>query len=149
MQKLTLPSTLTVIGEKAFYNCLSLQEVQSMMTVPVEANILLFGNVPETCLLLVPAGSIMGYLQANGWNRLDIRELPTGIENMQTDRGLLEQIKIVPGGIFVSSFMSDPLCVYSPDGSLLYQTQNAGYLALPAGIYIFRCGNQTLRMAVP
>ncbi|MDM8144520.1 leucine-rich repeat domain-containing protein [Bacteroides eggerthii] len=149
MQKLTLPSTLTVIGEKAFYNCLSLQEVQSMMTVPVEANILLFGNVPETCLLLVPTGSIMDYRLANGWNRLDIKELPTGIDDIQTDLGLLEQIKIVSGGIYVSSFMPDPLCVYSPDGSLLYQTQNAGYLALPAGIYILRCGNHTLRMVIP
>lgn len=146
---LDLPSTLTTVGERAFYNCTSLKEVTCLASNPPYSNILLFENVPDTCVLYVPEGSMQEYALMTGWNRLKIKALPTGMESVLEDDPLQDQIKPVPGGIMIPASKNGKVSVYGVDGRCLHSGLKEGTLSLPSGIYIVRCGSQSLRIAVP
>lgn len=146
---LDLPSTLTTVGERAFYNCTSLKEVTCLAPNPPYSNILLFENVPDTCVLYVPEDSRLEYALMTGWNRLDIKALPTGLDPVLEDNPLQDQIKPVPGGIVITALKNGKVSVYGVDGRCLHSGLKEGTLSLPSGIYIVRCGNQSLRIAVP
>lgn len=149
LRYLDLPSTLTTVGEGAFYNCVFLKEVTCLAPNPPYANILLFWNVPDTCVLYVPGDSRLEYALMTGWNRLDIRALPTGMESVLEDEPLQDHIKPVPGGIMITASKNGKVSVYGVDGRCLHSGLKEGTLSLPSGIYIVRCGSQSLRIAVP
>ncbi len=69
----TLPASLTMIGEGAFSVCNSLQKVVCEAEVPptiveVRDAEYIFDGLPDDATLHVPQGSVEAYSQAPGWN---------------------------------------------------------------------------------
>lgn len=148
LQEATLPSTLTSIGEKAFYNCTALQRVYCHVEQPLPSNILLFWNVPESSQLFVPEGSRMDYINANGWNRLTVIEMPTGIDDITAGEALRRLAQPSDGGLDIAPSPGRPVGVYALDGRCLYRGTAGGRLVLPAGVYLVRQGSTSLRVMV-
>ena len=67
--KVTFPSTLRTVGQKAFSSCYKLVEIRSGLTTPPTAGDNAFEDSPvENCKLYVPAGSKKAYKKASQWS---------------------------------------------------------------------------------
>jgi len=84
LESVTIPASVTLIDDNAFYNCPNLTEVTNLSQVPQTISDGSFSNYNAT--LYVPAGCKSAYEAAEGWNKFTIEELdsPTGIEQLQS-----------------------------------------------------------------
>lgn len=72
-QYLSLPETVTSIGEGVFANCIYLERLAVYNPIPILINENTFENTPtNTCVLVVPDGSVSDYQSALVWNQFDI-----------------------------------------------------------------------------
>ena len=78
MTKLTLPNSVTSIGESAFYLCSGLSKITSLAEIPPVCGSGVFDRVNKTnCELIVPIVSVTAYKQAEVWNEFsNIRAFP-------------------------------------------------------------------------
>ncbi|MBR6338880.1 MAG: leucine-rich repeat protein, partial [Alloprevotella sp.] len=68
---ITIPSSVTSIEERAFYNCIGLEDIYALRTDPEAYNCDrdAFNNVPtRTCTLHVPKGSKEAYKAIEPWS---------------------------------------------------------------------------------
>ena len=74
MTELTLPNSVTSIGDAAFSECSGLSKIASLAGIPPVFDRCMFvgeefGEVNKAnCELIVPEESITAYKQAKGWN---------------------------------------------------------------------------------
>ena len=74
MTELTLPNSVTSIGDAAFSECSGLSKITSLAGIPPVFDRCMFvgeefGEVNKAnCELIVPEESITAYKQAKGWN---------------------------------------------------------------------------------
>ncbi len=96
IKELTLPSTLTMIGNYAFDGCYDLTKVTSFIQTPFEIKDNTFENYSDV-LLYVPKGTKEAYSNTAGWNKFenileegDVPEwIPLGIATL-TDKGIFD-----------------------------------------------------------
>lgn len=62
----TIPSTVMKIGNNAFSGCSSLKHIYSNMLYPQSLGTGVFTNVPSSCVLHIPIGTLAAYKKA-GW----------------------------------------------------------------------------------
>ena len=76
LREITIPSTITSIGDHAFAGCVNLEAIYVLAEMPVTLSqartrsegISVFDGVNmETCILYVPDGSVEKYKSANVW----------------------------------------------------------------------------------
>ena len=65
---ITLPSGVTSIGTSAFYDCSALMKLTVLASTPPTLNSNSLSNVPATCSIRVPAGSVAAYKAAPNWS---------------------------------------------------------------------------------
>ncbi len=83
LNSVTIPSTMAKIGNNAFSGCSSLQHVYSNMLYPPSLGTGVFTNVPESCVLHIPIGTLAVYKKA-GWT-------PQSIGFSIVEEGALEE----------------------------------------------------------
>ena len=67
LTSVTIPNSVTSIGGYAFYYCDGLTSVTCFATRPPQLGYGVFGNIFNSCVLYVPAGSISAYKSAYEW----------------------------------------------------------------------------------
>ena len=68
LTSVTLPNSVTSIGRSAFYGCSGLTSIKCLAAVPPSLDTInLFSNIPDTCTLTVPCGSLEAYTTSD-WN---------------------------------------------------------------------------------
>ena len=68
LTSINLPDSLTSIGGAAFYYCTSLSLVTSLPTIPPSLGSDVFGNTHANLIIKVPAQSVNAYKTATNWN---------------------------------------------------------------------------------
>lgn len=96
LEQVTIPSSVTSIGNNAFAGCVNLKAIYTYATEPVnlakvrtrsDARSVFDGVDKETCILYVPQGCVEKYRVAEGWNEFkNIQEFSgTDIKRIGTD----------------------------------------------------------------
>ena len=68
LTSVSIPNSVTSINQGAFYGCSGLTSIKCLATVPPSLDTFnLFSNIPDTCTLSVPCGSLAAYT-ASDWN---------------------------------------------------------------------------------
>ncbi len=70
LTEITIPSTVTGIGDYAFYYCTNLEAIHTLSEVPLDLSSsegVFYGVDTGTCLLYVPTGSLAAYRAAVQW----------------------------------------------------------------------------------
>ena len=133
---ITLPASIESIGAGAFNNCTAMDSIVVQSTTPPSIGMSAFRNVPETCVLIVPCGTLDAYTEAWGTYFTQIVEdCGQGIDDIVTD-----DIKVyVQDGRIVVEGADSELRVFDVAGR---QVANQ---ALPTGIYFVRIGDRITR----
>ena len=111
LTEVTIGNSVTSIGNYAFDNCDNLRIVKSLNNTPPQCDNYAFGN-STTALLMVPKGSMMSYMLADGWrNFTKIQEFEVddavkpvltiaypegGVVKQKVDNGTILELQIVP-----------------------------------------------------
>ncbi len=74
MASIEIPANITVIEPNAFSWCISLRTVDARMETPCTLEENTFDNIPEDCVLYVPAGTKAAYI-AKGWTEDVFKEI--------------------------------------------------------------------------
>ena len=75
LTSIDLPDKVTSIGSNAFGNCSSLTTVTCRATTPPTAMQDTFGGCSNLRFVYIPAGSLVAYSRAPGWNTIPIRPI--------------------------------------------------------------------------
>lgn len=67
LTSVSIPSSITSIGNFAFSNCSGLTRILCMAKYPPQCAGLVFENVPKSIPIIVPPGTINAYMEADGW----------------------------------------------------------------------------------
>lgn len=67
ISELVIPFSVELVGRRAFYNCIQLNDITCMATYPPECGEMAFGNFQEKCVLHVPPMSVAYYQCAPEW----------------------------------------------------------------------------------
>ena len=145
--EITLPSTLTKVGENLFEGnfdgTYKLTKVTCKAVTPPVCDITSTYTIPASCTLFVPKNSEAAYKAANEWkNFATIQMLPgtgTGVEEIAADT----QLTVANGTITCEA----PFAVYTLDGKKIYEGE-ATTLAADKGIYLVITNGKSIKVAL-
>ena len=145
LTELTLPNSITSIGDYAFAYCSDLSEITSLAEIPPMCGLKVFDGVNKTnCELIVPIISVIAYKQAEVWNEFSNKSGFSGVEDTVADgntiRAIGNQIEI--SGDFTS------VEVYGINGALIYKGKDNVVTVPSAGIYLVHVADKTRKIVV-
>lgn len=154
LNEVTLPSTLTNIGEDAFIGCVNLLSLQVKALNPPVCYNDCFEAVSKTrCELIVPKGCYSYYWVAPIWsdfNRIKESDFNSGIDDILSSeiKVYVENRNIVVNGVPENIQVQ----IFQVDGTLTYEVQSGGeimyYAPAQSGIYIVVIANKTYKLKV-
>lgn len=116
----TIPKSVTIIGEYAFYDCL-VQRIYSEGTTPPKIYSTTFTNVDNYCVLYVPQAAYSAYWIDQYWGKFNniIGQVPTSISDLEVSK---INVYTDNGSIFVQGGkLGDIIDIYSVTGFLLHK----------------------------
>lgn len=145
--EITLPSTLTKVGENIFEGnfegTYKLSKVTCKAVTPPVCDITSTYTIPASCTLFVPKNSEAAYKAANEWkNFATVQMMPgtgTSVEEIEAD----VEIQAVNGNITVNA----PFAVYTLDGKKIYDGE-ATTLSASKGIYLVITNGKSIKVAI-
>ena len=79
---LLLPSTITTIGNRTFYNYTALRNITCFAATPPKVYEQSFYGVPTDAQVFVPAESLPLYMAAEGWKDFDLQPITQGVHKL-------------------------------------------------------------------
>lgn len=139
LESIIIGSGVASIGEGAFVECYSLNEMLVKATTPPTIDPFSFHRSGIEAIY-VPAESLDAYKVAEIWNEFELLPISdSAVENME-----------MPENICVSNGMLHnpeglPVCIYDMQGHKVYCGRNTT-VSLHNGIYILRCGEKSVKV---
>jgi hypothetical protein len=98
LKSIILPTSVTSIGHRAFYNCTALTKIVSLIATPpsMYEGSETFIGVPSSCSIRVPVGSVPAYKSVWGWSSFNVAEYKLKVETKTT--GNVQQSSAVLNG---------------------------------------------------
>ena len=128
MASIEIPANITVIEPNAFSWCISLRTVDARMETPCTLEENTFDNIPEDCVLYVPAGTKAAYI-AKGWTE-DV--FKGGIIEAAPDPSLLNTLAITDVEACKGSSVLLPVFMNNTESIKGIQFE----MTLPAGVSV-------------
>ena len=138
---ITLPAGIDHIGPGAFNNCTAMDSIVVKSNTPPSFGMSAFRNIPDSCLIIVPCGTLGAYTETWGtyFTRI-VEDCGLGIDDIATDDF---NVYVQDGRIVVEGADDETLRVFDVAG---HQIANQ---ALPTGICLVRIGDRiTLKVSV-
>lgn len=145
LERIVLPTTLTMIGGTAFQNCLSMDTLELLSTAPPTLGTNAFQAI-EDFTVLVPCHSGSTYSAASGWsdrNIVEHCEQPVGITPAESTA---VAITAVDGGIAIDGTEGRLFTVSDLMGRRIAESRG-GFVALPChGVYVVGSEGRSIKI---
>ena len=86
LTSITIPNSVTSLGDYCFEGCSSLTSIYMIPSTPPSTEYGIFGNTPLETVYVVDVNAKRVYLAQEPWNYYAIVVMPTGIEELETDK---------------------------------------------------------------
>ena len=133
LTQITIPGSVTEIGDYAFHNCSAISQMTVKPIVPPVVVSSTFYNVSRNIPVYVPDGYLQDYQNAEVWKEFLLQTTPATA--LQTT-ALPESISVYGGMLHNPQGLS--VSIYDMQGRHIYSGTETNIIQ-PAGIYIVRC----------
>ena len=86
LTSITIPNSVTSLGRSCFYGCSSLTSIYMLPTTPPSTGSSVFASTPLETVYVVSENAKTAYQAQEPWNNYAIVVMPTGIEELETDK---------------------------------------------------------------
>ena len=86
LTSITIPNSVTSLGDCCFENCSSLTSIYMLPSTPPSTGYWIFDNTPLETVYVVDEDAKKAYQIRNPWKAYEIVVMPTGIEELETDK---------------------------------------------------------------
>lgn len=141
---ITIPNSMTSIGEAAFYGCPKLETIYMQCEVPIECKPNFSDDNLKNTILYIPKGTLAAYEKTTPWRDFwNIVEMDfSGVDEVAADGG--DAVRVENGRIVTEG---DALTeVLDLQGRTVYRGYDRVIDNLPAGLYVVRSGNNTVKI---
>jgi hypothetical protein len=140
----TLPASVGRIGTMAFRNCSALDTLVVKATVPPSITSMSFRNIPASCLLIVPCGTLEAYTEA--WSTY-FSQIVEDCGSQGIDDIATSDIKVYArdGRVVVEGADGQQVNVFDLMGRKIQAIKQSSSQALPTGVYMVKVGNYPAR----
>lgn len=153
LKSVSLPSSMSIIGQDAFIGCVNLQTLKVQAITPPVCQNDCFESVSKTrCKLQVPMGCHSSYWVAPVWSEFNniVETVFSGIDQIYNND---VHIEITNGKISISGCTNDLITrIYQINGTLLYQSETSDnvveYEPSSHGVYLVVIGNKTYKVSL-
>ena len=153
LKSVSLPSSMSIIGQDAFIGCVNLQTLKVQAITPPVCQNDCFESVSKTrCKLQVPMGCHSSYWVAPVWSEFNniVETVISGIDQIYYND---VHIEITNGKISISGCTNDLITrIYHINGTLLYQSETSDnvveYEPSSHGVYLVVIGNKTYKVSL-
>lgn len=145
LDSITIPKNVSMIEQMAFASCNNLSAIRCEAVTPPATDEWglgsVFYDIPTDIPVYVPKASIEKYKADPLWSVFtNYQGFVTGLHQITDETN----ISVIGGTLHNPKNLT--LKIYDANGRQVYQGHN-NTISLPAGIYIIRCGNHTLKAA--
>ena len=144
----TIPNSVTSIGESAFSDCSSLETIYVQRQVPVKCDPRFSDKVLKNATLYIPTGTLAAYEKVDPWrNFWNIEEMDfSSVEETVAD-GLEPQISVENGIIRIGNTEGNPFVeVFDISGKNVFSGNDTTVSGLAKGIYIVKVGANVVKV---
>ena len=153
LKSVSLPSSMSIIGQDAFIGCVNVQTLKVQAITPPVCQNDCFESVSKTrCELQVPMGCRSSYWVAPVWSEFNkiVETDFSGINPIYHDD---VHIEITNGKISISGCTNDLITrIYQINGTLLYQSETSDNVVefepSSHGVYLVVIGNKTYKVSL-
>ena len=151
LKSVSLPSSMSIIGQDAFIGCVNLQTFKVQAITPPVCQNDCFESVSKTrCELQVPMGCRSSYWVAPIWSEFNkiIETDFSGINNLYNDD---VEVEIINGKITINGCHDNQIIhIYQINGTLIFQDQVENHTIQfepsSKGVYLVVVGNKTYKI---
>ncbi|MCI6252594.1 MAG: leucine-rich repeat domain-containing protein, partial [Bacteroidales bacterium] len=118
LASITIPNSVTSLGGRCFSGCSCLTSIHMLRSTPPSTESNIFGNTPLETVYVVDEDAKTAYKAQAPWNEYEIVAMPTGIEEMETDKTAPTIVGYYDlNGRQVSSKQRGPIIIRYSDGT--------------------------------
>ena len=147
----TIPNSVTSIGDDAFYYCNDLKTIYMQCEVPIKCNPGFSDEILKETALYVPTGTKTLYKIVDPWrNFWNIEEMDfSGVDGIEADEYGAPHISVNNGILTIGRIRSDEnVSVYDMQGRIFYSGTSHTIDNLSPGLYIVKTGSRTIKISI-
>ena len=151
LESVTIPNSVTSIGDDAFYDCNDLKTIYMQCEVPIECNPSFSDKILKETALYVPTGTKTYYKIVDPWrNFWNIEEMDfSGVDGIEADEYGAPHISVNNGILTIGRIRSDEnVSVYDMQGRIFYSGTSHTIDNLSPGLYIVKTGSRTIKISI-
>lgn len=147
LTSVTIPESVTNIGDEAFYYCSGLTQMTVLATTPPAVGMDAFEDVSREIPVYVPAESLDVYWNADVWYEFNLQAM-NGSTGLGSVAALEQSIEVCNGEIILNRADRPLVSLYDLGGRLVLQSHDNRIAVPQSGIYIVRVGKEAVKIAV-
>ena len=147
----TIPNSVTSIGNYAFERCDNLKTIYMQCEVPIKCSSIFDDNTLKEATLYVPKGTKTTYEKVDPWrNFWNIEEMDfSGVDGMEADDSTGLRLVVNNGSLMIDGLDDNQsIVVYDVQGRVVYRGMNRIIENIASGLYIVKADSQSAKIAI-
>ena len=148
---MTIPNSVTSIGDRAFYYCNDLKTIYMQCEVPIECDPGFSDEILKETVLYIPTGTKTEYEKVDPWrNFWNIEERDfSSVDGIEAEEYGTPHISANNGILTIDGICSDEsVTVYDMHGRIFYSGTSHTIDNLSPGLYIVKTGSRTIKISI-
>ena len=151
LTSVTIPNSVTTIEYYAFNDCNNLKTIYLQCEVPIKCNPGFSDNSLKETILYIPVGTKAEYEKVDPWrNFWNIEEMDfSGIDGIEADEYGTPNISVNNGILTIDGIGShESVTVYDMEGRIFYNGTSHTIDILTPGLYIVKAGSRSIKISI-